>query len=529
MKRLWFGGPIYTMAKPGEKVEAVLTVGDQIVGTGDQKALGEAFDLSDAEAVNLHGRAMYPGFVDSHLHMIGYGEQQLRLDLSELSSSRSVIQKLIHEVETTTDEWVIADGLNENNWTDRQMMSLETLDAISPYRPMVLHRVCKHAMLVNRMALQRAGIDKDTPDPPGGVIGRFPDGRLNGWLYDSAQDIMKQTMPRPNQAYVERALRVSVEKLLSLGLTGGHTEDLAYYHGLYPTLSAFKKVIDGERLAFRTQLLVNHLCFEERERFEGPIDDHGHLEWGPIKIFADGALGGRTAWLSHPYADDNTTNGVAIHSEDELERLVQQARSVDKTVAIHAIGDQALAAVIDVLQHNPPPAGEVDRIIHASLSNEKLIAQMQTMPVGLDLQPQFVLSDFPWVLDRIGDSPILLYPWKTYLDRGLRVAGGSDAPIETPDPREGIYAAVARRKKDSLHDGYIPQEKLSMYEAISLYTTGSAWISGHAERRGKICPNYTADFSIFAADFFTMEKDPEAILANPVSETIVGGRTYYQA
>ncbi|TDQ39102.1 amidohydrolase [Aureibacillus halotolerans] len=528
MKRLFTGGPIYTMNAPGEIVEAVVVSGDRILATGPFASLKATYAVKNDEMIDLEGHTMYPGFVDSHLHMIGYGESLLRLDLSAETSSRDVIQVLIREMEGLQSEWLIADGLNENNWKDRQMMSIETLDAISPYHPIVLHRICKHAMLVNAETLRRAGIDAETPDPPGGVIGRFGDGRLNGWLYDGAQEVVKQLMPQADQMYLDRALRASVSKLLSFGLTGGHTEDLAYYQGMYPTLSSFKRVIDGERLSFRTQLLINHLCMDERDRFDGFADARELLEWGAIKLFADGSFGGRTAWLSHPYDDDKMTSGVKIHTNDALEQIICRARAIDKTVAIHAIGDAALAIVLDLLEKHPPNVGDQDRIIHASYASKRLIEKMAQLPIALDIQPQFVVSDFPWILDRLGERANLLYPWKTYEKHGLRLAGGSDAPIETPDPRLGIYAAIARKKRSAVHNGYFPAEKLSMFEAISLYTTGSAWISGHANSRGRIAEGFVADFSIFEQDFFALEETPEAILDNAVSQTIVSGKTQYK-
>ncbi len=246
--------------------------------------------------------------------MVGHGEKLIRLDLSNAATANDLAAMLKKEVEQSNrGEWIFGDGWNENNFPDRKIFHREELDQIAPDQPLYLTRVCRHAALVNRYALNLAGITKDTPDPAGGIIVRDANGVPTGYLLDTATELVKQVLPQVQSGYVERALQTAVDDLLRLGLVGGHTEDLHYYEGFKSTLSAFQKIIDGKKRKFRAHLLVHHEAVKEMEATElGFGEVSTFLELGAMKIFADGALGARTAWLTKPYTDDPTTMGVAF-------------------------------------------------------------------------------------------------------------------------------------------------------------------------------------------------------------------------
>ncbi|AQQ53552.1 amidohydrolase [Planococcus lenghuensis] len=517
---LWHGGTIYTMQAEGETVEAVL-VQDGIVHKAG--TYNELKPLAIME-VDLQGGFMYPGLVDSHQHLIGHGEKLLRLDLSKVTSSDEMKKQLITAAEADNDsEWVVGDGWDENNFPDRKIFHRVELDEITD-RPMVLRRVCRHAVLANSKALELAGITKETEDPEGGLIVRDADGAPTGFLHDAAQELMLGVMPEADTAELTSAVKLAVEDMLSLGLTGSHTEDMAYYGEFTKPLGAFKNVI-GNELKFRVHLLRHHTVFEEMNRtaeYKEP-----YVEPGAMKIFADGALGGRTALLAKPYTDNPSVNGVAIHSEAGLKELVKLARSYGEAVAIHVIGDLALDLALTALEAYPVPEGKRDRLIHTVVASETLIDRMKKLDVALDLQPQFVTSDFPWAVERLGHDRIeWSYAWKKLLQNGLICAGGSDAPVEDVDPLLGIHAAVARRKPGETHGGYMPQEKLSRFEAIGLYTVGSAAAIGKEDTRGLIKEGYDADFTVFDRDLFSVEED--GILEAKVEWTVVAGEVMYR-
>lgn len=520
MKVLWHGGTIYTMEAEGATPEAVLVSDDHIEKVGTYEELKSFAD----KEIDLQGATMYPGLVDSHMHMIGHGEKLMRVDLSIIESSEEMREQLIESTkDLKKDDWFIGEGWNENNFADRKIFHRNELDEIST-SPMLLKRVCRHAILANSSALALAGITKDSPDPEGGLIVRDADGEPTGYLLDAAQDLVASQVPEVSVDYLTRALKKSVDHLLSLGLTGAHTEDMGYYGHYSRPLDAFKNVV-GDKVKFRAHLLRAHIAFEEM--MENATYAEPFIDPGPMKIFADGSIGGRTALLSKPYNDDPSTVGVAIQSDEELKRLVSIARKHGEAVAIHVIGDLGLEMALDAIEAHPVPKGKRDRLIHTMVVREDLVARMQQIEVALDLQPSFVTSDFPWVVERLGENRLeWSYVWKKLLNHGLICAGGSDAPIEEADPRLGIYAAVTRRKPYETHEGYLPEEKLTRFEAIQLYTSGSAAAIGKENERGIIREGFDADFTIFDRDLFAGNEE-QILEAEPVM-TVVAGEIMYQ-
>jgi hypothetical protein len=498
------------MSDEGETVEAVYVEDGLIRMTGSTEQIRDQYGQYIIEEIDLGDSVMYPGFVDSHLHMIGHGEKLLRLDLSQVTSSEIMRQKIEEKAaQTKPGDWIIGEGWNENNFADRKIFHREELDDIAPDKPMVLTRICRHALLANSKALAAAGIHDDTPDPPGGVIVRDDNGKATGYLLDNAQDLVQNVVPMKSEEDLQFALETGVKDLLQLGLVGGHTEDLHYHGGFRRTFDAFRTVIDGEHIKFRANLLVHNqvvgVMHEDGWKYGGGTE---FVTFGAMKIFADGALGGRTALLSRPYNDAPDTSGVAIYDLHELKSLVQKARFYKMPVVIHTIGDLALEYAIEAVEVYPPPKGLRDRLVHVQVARPDLIERMQKLPVVLDIQPQFVASDFPWVIERLGEERMpYSFAWKTLLDAGLHCAGGSDAPIEIPDPLLGIHAAVTRRKIGETHNGYYPEQKLSVYEAVSLYTKGSAYVIGKENTRGQIAEGFTADFTVLDSDLFNVPVD----------------------
>ncbi|HZH61924.1 MAG TPA: amidohydrolase [Metabacillus sp.] len=525
MGTLWYGGKIYTLESEDDRVNAVFTKNGQIIATGSTEALREQFDEEITEEHNLQNYTMIPGLVDSHLHLIGHGEKLLRLDFSNMRNSADMIESIkLRANEVPEGSWIIGEGWNENQLEDKKILHRTELDKAAPNHPVLLKRICRHAMVVNSKALQLANISKETIDPAGGVIVRDEDHHPTGYLLDKAQDLILNIAPFPTLEEIQYALETSIKDCYKKGLVGGHTEDLSYYGNLENTLNAFYHVL-AKGLKFRSHLLVHHQVINEFH--QSKRENNEFIEFGAMKIFADGALGGRTALLSFPYKDDPTTSGVAIHSNKELEELIKKARGYEMEVAVHAIGDLAFEWVLSLIEKHPPKKGQHDRIIHAQILRNELIEKAKSLPIILDIQPRFVASDFPWVIDRVGEEHLnTCYAWKTLVEAGIPCAGGSDAPIEPVDPILGIYAAMTRTSEyESSGKSYLSEQKLSVFEAVELYTKGSAYAIHKQNKRGMIKPGFVADFTVFDQDIFTL--DPEQLVETNVVMTIVDNEIMY--
>ncbi|GLC88839.1 amidohydrolase [Lysinibacillus piscis] len=519
MATLWTGGTIYTMACEGETVEAVLVENGIITATGSRANLApQATTIHD-----LQGKVMYPGFVDSHLHIIGYGEKLKHLDVSHVTSKEELVKLLQARMQASgAEEWVIAIGLNETQFDEPIFPSLAELDALGDVH-LIVKRSCHHLILANSKALAFAGITSDTPSPEGGVIEKV-NGQLTGVLKDAALYMIVNHMPHITPVYIEDALEKAVKSLQAYGLVGGHSEDLSYYGPPSQPITAYRHIVEAKK-SFKVHLLQHHTVFEEVMDRREPSSPY--VEFGAMKIFVDGAFGGRTAALREPYCDEPNNAGILVHSKEQLMSYVRLARHYNQTVAVHVIGDLAIATILDVFGAIPPKEGQLDRIIHCSLVDEALLDRLASLPVAVDMQPQFVQGEYNAEVAKLGGERAQgLHPLKSLLDAGLIVAGGSDAPIEVPNPLQGIYAAVTRRNIGESHEGYGPKEKISRFEAVRLYTVGAAQIIQQDHCRGKIQVGYTADFTVLMEDVFQVELD--RIPTIPVAYTIVDDQVVYR-
>lgn len=529
MGTLWYNGKIYTMENEGHRVEAVLTVDGQILAVGKKHDLMERYKSYIDEEIDLKNKTMLPGFQDSHMHLIGFGESLLRMDLSNIRSKGELLHAVKMKKEELGDgEWIIGEGWNENLWEERVIPTKEELDEVAPSNPVLLKRTCRHVCLVNSKTLRLARVSEDTANPEGGIIDRDENGKLTGLLKDAAMNLVANVVPPYTLETIKRSLRKGIQECYKLGITGAHTEDLSYYGSFTNTYKAFQEVIEKEDLYFRAHLLIHHEVIDEWAQLGVDyLSGTPFITFGPMKIFADGSLGGRTALLSFLYADDTSTNGVNVHSYEKFQALVKKARSLNLPVAVHAIGDLAFEWLLDAIEKYPVNVGR-DRLIHAQLLRKDLVERMKKLPVVVDIQPRFLHSDFPWVFERIGHGPIdYLYAWKTLINEGIHCAGGSDAPIEPADPLLGIHAAVLRTIPDDENQQvYIPEERLSMYEAVSLFTKGSAYAALEERKFGMIKEDFAADFTILDQDLF--EIDPKDILNTRVEITVVNGKIMYE-
>lgn len=501
MRTLWTDGKIFTMNEQDEMVEAILVEDGVVIESGSKKDL---LPLAD-HVETLNGNVMYPGFVDSHIHLIGHGEKLSYLDLSAFTSIEQIKESIPTHI--GNELWYVTEGWDDNKLIEEREVTCNDLDFITE-TAVVLKRVCRHVLVANTKAMKLAGISIETPNPIGGEIGKDENGELNGLFYDEAQRLITEHIPLPTTEYLKGVISASIEDLKSKGLTGVHTEDMAYYGHYKVPLDAYREVVNND---FRVHLLRHHHVFEQMQGEE----PSSSIEFGAMKIFVDGSLGGRTALLSEDYSDESGKRGVEVHSPDKLEDLVKMARSYNENIAVHVIGDLAVEKIIDLIEKYPVAEGKKDRLIHVNVLRADLVERMKRLSVVLDIQPIFVPSDFPWVKERLGSTRLQwAYAWKSLLEEGFDCSAGSDSPIELADPLLGIDAAV--------NNTYLTDQALTVFEAVSLYTTGSAKAIGQENKRGMILPGFDADFTILDNIL-----DETNILSTKVVKTIVAGEIVY--
>ncbi|AKG34038.1 amidohydrolase [Paenibacillus durus] len=509
---------------------SIYTENGIIAAIGTKRELQLQLAGRDYRTVDWDGGYVLPGLADSHLHL---GMQGMKLDMLDFTgiTSKEEMLRLIAEHARTTPPggWILGLNWNENEFRPAEAPHKRELDEITDRHPVFLTRTCFHAYLGNSEAFRLAGVTESTPDSPSGAYGRGADGGLNGWIYEDASLPFAAVQPAPSYDALKGAMRRACQHALSLGLTGAHTEDLRLL-GSMDTMLRIHRELREEGVYFRTHQLLYYPFLQEAEELGlRPGDGDEWLRIGAVKLFSDGAIGGRTALLARPYSDAPHTSGIAIHTQARLNEIVAAARRSAFPVAVHAIGDAAADLTLTAMESAPLPkdAPLPDRFIHAQVLNAALVERMRALRLIADIQPRFVASDFPWVLDRVGEErKKYLYAWRKLLAAGITCAGGSDAPIEPLNPFLGLHAAVTRRKPDETHSGYLPEEKLTAAEALRLFTEGSAAAAGEAHERGRIAVGMRADFTVIDRD---ISASAEEMLAAEARMTVVNGKIAYSA
>lgn len=534
MKQIFYNGRFTTLDRSIPYAEAVYVENGRFMAIGSKEDMLLQFGRADVERIDLQGGYVYPGFVDNHLHLAMQGMKLSMLDFTDVRSKVEMLELVQQQVhQTPVGKWVLGLNWNENQFADRAIPTIEELDQIAPNHPVFLTRTDYHTYLANHCAFREAEITENTSDPEGGSFGRDASGRWNGLIHENAYLLFHNAQPKPIYAELKEFVRRGMHDALRYGITAVHTDDVRSLGTVEQTLRIYRELVE-EGNYVRTNQLIYHPVLDELKGL-GLTAGNGD-EWiaiGACKIFADGSIGGRTALLSEPYADDPTNYGMAIHTTEEFNQIVFHARQLKMPIAVHAIGDQAAEIMIRAMEKYPLRnyvGGKLrDRLIHAQVLREDLIQRLQKLPVAIDIQPRFVASDFPWVLERIGEArSTYAYAWRKLLDAGLGCGAGSDAPIEPLDPLLGMHAAITRRSPlEAPHEGYLPQEKLSPIDALSLFTLGSAYTAGEEDVRGSISVGKYADMTVVDRDILSNEVDQ--MLDTERMFTITNGKIGYQA
>jgi|CXWL01.1.fsa_nt_gi predicted amidohydrolase YtcJ len=490
-------------------VHGALAVRDgRIVFLGDDVAAAKLRGAA-THVIDLAGRAVTPGLIDAHAHLAGYGDELGRVDLAGTASYSEVIARVTAAArQVPAGTWIRGRGWDQNDWDTpgHPFPDQRALSAAVPDHPVWLTRIDGHASLLNARALAELGVTDQVVDPPGGKFLRFADGTLTGVLVDNAADDLETRLPQPDRAERMRRLRLAAERCLALGLTT--VTDMGVDA---PTLDAYVALRERGELPIRAAVFLTDNPELLADAFaRGPrLDPQARLVVRGVKLYADGALGSRGAALVEPYDDDPTNLGLLRTSTDHVAEVAAAAIAHGFQVGIHAIGDRGSLIALDGIERafagQPRPELRF-RVEHAQVMREQDIARMARLGVIASMQPTHATSDMPWAGDRVGETRLAgAYAWRKVLVAGGRLALGSDFPVESADPRLGLYAAVSRQDlAGNPPDGWRPEERLSRAEALRGFTRDAAWSLFLEHETGALEVGRRADLVVWASDPMTV-------------------------
>ncbi|RMF09407.1 MAG: amidohydrolase [Candidatus Neomarinimicrobiota bacterium] len=473
--------------------------------------------------IDLRGGVLYPGFTDAHLHLLGLGQSRDMLDLVGTTSAADIVRQVAQKVNATpVGEWIRGRGWDQNDWKEIRFPDRQSLDAVAPNHPVALTRIDGHALWVNTAALQAAGISPETPDPSGGKIYRDDQGQPTGILVDNAMNLVYRIIPEDSPATHRRQLDQAVRYLNSLGLTAVHDAGTSR-----ETLRHLRAMETEGQLTLRVYAMLN----------DDPDDYEPYLVSGPdvsdplitvraLKLYLDGALGSRGAALLQPYSDDPENRGLIVTDSALVAEKVRRFNDAGFQVNVHCIGDRANRMALDIFARNGRPENR-NRIEHAQIIAPEDIPRFAELGVIPSMQATHCTSDMYWADERLGAERLVeAYPWQSLIQAGSLIPGGSDAPVEVPNPLWGFYAAITRQDHQGWPaGGWQPREKMTPEQALHMLTDWPAYASFREQELGRIRPGYWADFTVLDRNILSCP--PEDVLETQVLFTIVGGRIVY--
>jgi len=412
------------------------------------------------------------------------------------------------------------------------------IDGVTGNNPVFLSRYDGHAVLANSLALKLAGVTRTTADPVGGVIVRDSAGEPTGVLKDAAQDLVAKVIPHPTEAEMAEALRAALREAARVGLTSVHsiTVDADSWNGSFTGEIQMLRQAELEGWLSCRMYEVIPITHWEKLRDVGLAHDMGDdfIKLGAVKAFADGSLGSATAWMYEPFADDPANRGIPLPLMNPPAKMEALARGADQAqiqLCVHAIGDRAIAEILDMYEKLGGANAAVHRfrIEHAQHMREQDFARFAKLGIIASMQPYHAIDDGRWAEKRLGhDRARWSYAWRSMLDAKVPLAFGSDWPVAPLSPVLGIYAAVTRTTLDGKHPGgWFPEQRLTVEEALRAYTEGSAYAAFEEKEKGSLAPGKLGDLAVFSDDLFTLP--PARIKDTRVVMTIVGGKLVYQA
>ena len=521
---------IYTANPNNPTAEALAIKNGKFVFIGTNTE-AQNFNCGESKLLDLEGSFVYPGFIDAHAHLKGIGYRELNLNLQGADSLKSMLtQVTIHANKLPIGDWVIGRGWIEKKWPEARFPTLEELDAISSDKPIALERADGHAIIVNSLALKLAGIDRDTSDPIGGKIDKDINGEPNGVLIDKASLLVEKIIPKRSRQDEKNALKEGLYRTASMGWTQLH--DAGSPLSDYELLEEIK---EEENLPIRIQFYVSD--GDEAIQFieTGPYLDPQHmLTARGVKLYADGAIGSRGAAFFNKY-DDYETKGFLIFQKEETMPKLIKALVNGIQIQTHAIGDLANSVTLDWYAEAFSSVSEANRMIieprwRIEHSQNILPIDQQRfadLKVIASMQPSHAIGDLHFAHKRLGvDRLDNAYTWRSLIDLGVVIAGGSDAPVEIGDPRIEFKAAIGRKDLDGYYQDYWNlDESVSREEALYMFTKWAAYSVFEEDIKGTVEVGKLADLTIFSKDLMVIPE--EEIMSSQILMTIVDGRVVY--
>jgi predicted amidohydrolase YtcJ len=520
---------VWTGDKSHPRAEAVAVSGERIlaVGTDAEVALLRG---PSTKVIDAGGHLVVPGFNDSHLHFMSGGENLDRVQLVDASSTEEFVRRIAARAhQTPPGEWILGGDWDETKWPGSALPTKELVDRVTGDHPLFLDRYDGHAALANSKALALGHVTADTKDPAGGLIVREKDGAPTGVLKDAARGLVSHAIPPPTHDQRLRAARRALGYAASLGVTSAQDmaselEDVAVYAEL------------AEAGELTTRLYEAPLEFDAPSLFRVGLRrafGTATLRLGAVKGFADGSIGSRTAYLFEPFTDEPANRGLLsreMHPPEAMRDRILEADAHGLQICIHAIGDRAISMVLDLYAEIERAHGYHDqrfRIEHAQHVAPKDFDRFASLHVIASMQPYHAIDDGRWVETRIGhERARSSYAWRSVLDHGAALAFGTDWSVAPLNPLLGLYAAVTRATLDGRHpEGWIPEERITMEEAVSAYTRGSAYAEFQDTDKGTLEPGKLADMVVLSDDIFEIR--PESVKDVTVLQTVMGGRVVF--
>lgn len=517
-----FNARVYTLGSRAPFATAIAVCDERIAYVGDDATARRMLEPG-GEEVDLKGRCVIPGLTDAHLHFQWYaiGLQSVDAETPTLDEALARVSERTTLRVTPPGAWISGSGWNHNVWGGG-LPAASDLDRVAPEQPVALSAKSGHALWVNSRALELAGITASTPDPAGGQIVRDERGQPTGILLEDAMDLIGKVRPALTAEQVADVMRAAFPSAQRAGLTGIHCFDGP------EAFSAYQMLKQRGELGLRVVKSIprDNLSKAIELGLRSGFGD-AWLRIGSIKLFADGALGPQTAWMLEPFEGSNSV-GLSTLSESEMAESVRRANAAGLSCAIHAIGDRACRTVLDVYEEVGSRRLR-NRIEHVQLLHPQDYDRLGKLGVIASMQPIHATSDM-LISDRYwGKRGTGAYAWRTQLNAGAALTFGSDCPVEKLDPLMGIHAAATRRRADGSPgpEGWYPEQRLTVEEAVRAFTSGAAYAAGMEDRLGSITPGKLADFTVLDRDIFEIE--PMEILSARVDATIIGGKFMWRA
>ena len=518
---IFYNGTIFTGNRSQPWAKAIAIGGGRVLYAGSTRGVAPFLKRAN-RVVNLKGRLLLPGFNDSHLHLRDGGFSLTSVNLRGARSEKEFARILEAFVKTLPQgKWVLQGQWDHEKWPSKSYPNRSAIDGFTEKNPVLLDRVDGHMALANSLALQLAGITASTPNPQGGEIVKDPlTGEPTGILKDQAITLVSRIIPPPTLQERREAFKAAALYAVSLGITS--VQDITATEDL-PLLEEMNRTGDFP-LRFNPWLRATSLEHYRQLLFSPMKED---FKPHTIKIFVDGSLGARTALLFSPYKDAPSTSGLAIHEENTLNPLVEAIHRGGFQIAAHAIGDRANRMILDAIERAQtlfPRPDSRHRIEHAQILRNEELHRFQKLGVVASVQPVHLLEDMPWAEKRLGARISHGYRYNSLRRSGVVLAFGTDWPFAPLDPREGLYAAVARCPRRG-GNSWSPSERLNLQQAVESYTQGSAYADFQEDRRGILAPGYDADIVVLDRNLFLLP--PSEILKARVDFTIIQGRIVY--